>query len=127
MQLPVWKLPNVCPITSLALTWKIIIWPQHGEYLRFGMKPTLILVQKLLRLQCHLFTLAMLVFSDGLQSWTRVLCISVYYIIMVMFGSVCILFLCMLIKMPKIKSYQRVQRNRAIFKPRRVSNEDDSK
>ena len=35
---PVWKLPNVCPITSLTPTWKIIVWPQHGECLRCGMK-----------------------------------------------------------------------------------------
>ena len=42
---PVWKLPKFCPITSLAPTWKIIIWLQHGQCLGCGMKPTLILVQ----------------------------------------------------------------------------------
>ena len=47
--------------------------------------------------------------------------------LLVMFGSVWIWFLCVLIKMPKIKNTRPVQRNRAIFKPRKVSNEYDSK
>ena len=28
VKIPAWKLPNLCPITSLAPTWKVIIWLQ---------------------------------------------------------------------------------------------------
>ena len=76
LSLSVWKLPNVCRITSLVPTWKIIVWLQHGKCLGSRMsQPWLVVL--------GYSTIYFVCACDfrWAPSWTRVLwwlCLEVY-------------------------------------------------